>query len=242
MSVKSVYARGCGLFRALPLLLALPFLGELLQHAAEIRLGMYAGPLSAHAQAVRLVFGAAKILALLLTILIALRWWRFDGDLGRALRPSRRLAKGLVLVALVHLGGDLLGLGIGAVVLALLGDPSRSARIAAMVVPLLGWLFIAGLIYPWYVGLLTEDNEMTLRRSITVMRGRLFPTFGLLVAGYMPLMIVHYALGFGAMGQSGVALGIVMVIDAGVVALLIAILAATYFAIFSEAKRMSARS
>ena len=236
MSVTSAYARGFGLVLALPLLLSLPFAAELLQHFAEIRLGMFTGPIDARAQAVRLAFGAVKVLSLFVTVLVALRWWAFDGDIGRTLRPNWRLAKGLSLVALVQIGGDLLGLGIGAAILAAIGDPSRGARIAALVVPLLGWLFVAGLVYPWYVALLTEDREMTLRRSIAVMRLRLFRTFGLLVAGYLPLMIVHYALGFGAMRQEGALLWAMLIVDAGVVALLISMLAATYYEIYLRAK------
>lgn len=236
MSVTSAYARGFGLVRALPFLLALPFTTELLQHGAEIRLGMFTGPIDVRAQAVRLAFGAVKVLSLFVTILVALRWWRFEGDIRRTLRPNWQLAKGLALIAFVQIGGDLLGLAIGAGILAALGDPPRGGRIAAMVVPLLGWLFVAGLFYPWYVALLTEDREMTLRRSIAVMRGRLFRSFGLLVAGYLPLMIVHYALGFGAMGKSGAMLWAVIVLDAGVVALLVTMLAATYFEIFIGAK------
>ncbi|RVT91148.1 hypothetical protein [Sphingomonas crocodyli] len=236
MSVTSAYARGFGLVRTLPLLLALTFAGELLQHAVEVRLDMFAGPIDAQAQVVRLGFGAIKILTLFMTILTALRWWGFDGDLSRALRPNWRLAKGLGLVILFEIAGDLLALGSGVVALATIGDPSRGVKIAALLVPLMGWKFIAGLFYPWYVALLIEDRAMTLRRSITVMRGRLFRTFGLLIAGYIPLMVVHYALGFGAMGRSGAILWAMLVIDAGVVALLVSMLAATYYEIYLRAK------
>ena len=200
---------------------------------------MFTGHLDARAQAVRLGFGAVKIVALFLTILAALRWWRFEGDVRRALTPSWRVAKSLGFVALVQIGGDLLGLGIGTAIVAAIGDPSRAARIAALLLPLLGWMFVAGLFYPWYVALLTEDREMTLRRSITVMRGRLFRTCALLITGYLPLMVVHYALGFGAMGRSGALLWAMMIVDAGVVALFVTMLAAIYYEIFIAAKRAS---
>jgi hypothetical protein len=238
MSVANAYARGFRIVRELPLLFVLPVAAEFLQHTVEMHLGMYGGSLDSHAQAVRLGFGMVKILAVFLTLLVALRWWGLAGNLGRALRPSWRLAGGLALTFLVEMVGDLLAIGIGLGIIELAGDSSRGLRMAAILVPLMGWKFVAGLIYPWYVALLIEDREMRLRRSIAVMRGRVFHTFGLLVAGYLPLMIVHYALGLGAMGRSGPLLWVMMIVDAGVVALLVAMLAATYFEIFTDAKRV----
>jgi hypothetical protein len=82
------------------------------------------------------------------------------------------------------------------------------------------------------VGLLTEDVTMTLRRSVRGIWGRLWAVFAILLAGFLPLMIVHYALGFIAMRQPDGLVWPIMVIDALVVALLILALSSTYFTLY----------
>jgi hypothetical protein len=240
--VREIYARGFGLAMALPAVLILPFVAELLQHAVEIRLGMYAqgGELASEEMRIRLIFGAVKVLALVLTLLFALRYWRFDGDSGRAARPTIAFFKGLGLFLLIQIGGELAVGELGQLLAFAAGEEaSRGLRLALLLSPLLLWLFFANLLLPWFVGLLTEDRAMTLRRSVRGIRGRLWQTFGIFLAGFLPLMFVHYALGYAAMRRPAAFVWPIMVVDAGVVALLVLALSSTYYTLYRRAAERS---
>jgi hypothetical protein len=236
--VREIHARAFALAKAMPLLLALPFAAELLQHAAEIGLGMYAddGMLAPQQMRIRLLFGAVKVIAIVITLLFALRWWRFEGDTRRAARPTRLFFKGLGIFLLVQIGGELVLTTVGQLLALGVGPgEGRGLRLALLFSPLLLWLFFANLLLPWFVGLLTEDRTMTLGRSVRGVWGRLWATFGILLAGFLPAMIVHYALGYGAMGRPAPLVWAMMVVDAGVVALLSLLLASTYYTIYRRA-------
>lgn len=237
-SVRSLYARVGAIAAAAPLILLLPVAMELIQHGVEIRLGMYAqgGHLDGHAQAIRLAFGAGKILAILLTIFVVLRFWRL-GSFARALRPGLGFLRGLLIVAVVQIAAEALALLIGRLLARLV--PSGPVHLLLLVAPLLGWLIGSCLLLPWYVGLITDDNAMTLRRSIAGVRGRLWSSFGLLVAGVAPLMILHYALGYAAFRAPASIVWLLMIADAGIVAFLALAIASAYFTIYGCAATAS---
>lgn len=234
-TVRDIYVRACSLPRQVPALVALPAAAELLQHAAEIRLGMYAhgGALAAHAQAIRLGFGAFKIVAVLMTTLLAVRFWRL-GSIGRALRLGWTFWKGVAIIAVIQLGAETLALLAGRLI-ANGAAVTGPLRIGLVVAPLLAWLVVACMVQPWYVGLVAEDPAMTLRRSITGIAGQLWGCFGLLLAGVLPLMIVHYALGYGAMHAPAEIVWLMMLVDSGVVGLLAAAIASSYYALYTRA-------
>lgn len=236
-AVREIYARAAALAKAAPLAALLVFAAELLQHIVEIRLGMYAqgGRLAPDAERTRLIFGAVKVLAILLALLFALRWWRFEGDGRRAARPTLALFKGLAIVLLVQAGGELLVLAAGRLAGAAIDPSSQGVRAAFLIGPLLVWLFFALLLIPWYVGLLTEDRAMTLRRSVRGTWGRLWASFGLFLAGILPAMIVHYALGYGAMNRPAALVWALMLFDAAIVAFLALAMASTYFTLYRRA-------
>lgn len=234
--MMEIYRRGFGLAVALPWLLTLPAVAEFAQHGAEILLGMYApGGMRPGGEATRLTFGIVKIVSILVVLLVALRWWRFDGDMHRAIRPTWAMTRGLVIVVAVQFGGETLILLIGSGLATMVGASGAGVRFATLMIPLLAWLFMAGLFFPWYVGLLTEDRTMSLRRSARATRSRLPSVFGCLLGGFLPLMIVHYAIGYGARGRPVPLIWSLMAIDAAIVALLAAMLAASYFTIYRRA-------
>jgi hypothetical protein len=236
-AIHEIYARALGLARSTPALLLLAFSAELLQHIAEMRLGMFAqaGQLTPEAMRIRLLFGAVKVLALVLTLLFALRYWRFEGDRRRAARPTAAMFKGIGIFILVGLGGETITLLAGRLLLAAAPHATTGYRIALVAAPALLWLFFANLLLPWFVGLLTEDRAMTLRRSVRGSWGHLWSSFAILVAGFLPLMIVHYALGYGALRRPVSALWPILIVDACVVAGLILALSSTYFTLYRRA-------
>lgn len=236
--VSELYGRALGLVAAGPLILLLPAAAELAQHAVEIGLGMYApgGAAAAANHPQRLAFGAIKVLAILATVIFLVRIWAFGGDSRRAVRPTALLLKGLAIWLLVQIGGQLFtllaGRGLGG-----LADADRAGRLALAVAPLLLWLFFANLLLPWFIGMIAEDRSMTAARSVAAVRNRLWATFGIWLAGFLPLTAVHYALGYGAIGQPAALVWAMMVVDALVVGLLAAAIASTYYTIYRRAAR-----
>jgi hypothetical protein len=235
--VAEIYSRAFGLARAVPWIVALVFAGEFLQHVAEIRLGMYrgSGELAGDAASIRLAFGAVKILCIVLALLFALRWWRFEGDSRRGARPTLALLKGLALFILVDLGAETLAEGIAVAISRLAGPLPAAWHLAVALGPIAAWTMLATYLYPWFVGLLTEDRTMTLRRSILGISGRYWSSFGLFVSGWLPAMILHYLLGYAAFGRSDALIWVLMVLDSGLVAMLALLLASADFTLYRRA-------
>ena len=234
-AIGELYRRVPTLAKAVPWVVLLVFAAEMVQHAAEIRLGMYEeGLMSADAKRMRLAFALPKVLAILAAVIFALRWWRFDGDSRRAARPTLALFTGLAIVILVQAGAEILMILLVRLAGAALGTGARIVPVLSGGF-LLAWLVVATLLYPWYVGLLTEDRSMTLRRSAAGAFGRMWVSFGLLLAGIAPAMALHYALGYAAEGRPEPLVWALMLIDAAVVAFLALALASTYFTLYRRA-------
>lgn len=198
---------------------------ELIQHAAEIRMGMNAGDMAGGGREVRIGFGLAKIVVVIGTLVLSWRLWRHDGEIRRALRPTGLLFRGIALFLLTQMLGDGAALGLGRGLVVLAGSPAGSIRSVLTIAPLLAWLLASAALYPWYVGLAIEDRTMTLRRTVRGMPDRLPPIWILLFAGVLPMMIVHYMMSYAAM--AGAPLWPLMAADAIVVGMLTAAVAAT---------------
>lgn len=76
---------------------------------------------------------------------------------------------------------------------------------------------------------------MTLRRSAAAAWGRMWASLGLLLAGVLPAMAVHYALGYAAEGRPEPLVWALMLVDSAVVAFLALALASTYFTLYRRA-------
>jgi hypothetical protein len=63
------------------------------------------------------------------------------------------------------------------------------------------------------------------------------PTFGLLLAGFLPGMFLHYAISYAAMGRAPALVWAMLLLDAFVVGLLAISLASAYFTIYRRAAR-----
>lgn len=239
-AIIGMYRRAFALVRDRPWLVFAVMLAEFVQHVAEIRLGMYSGNLEAGDSAVRLLFGGIKIFTIVIMLIIAWRLWSFAGDVGRSLKPTVALCRGIAAFILVQLLGDLAALGIGRGLIALAGEPAKTTQVALILAPLLLWWLVSVALFPWYVGLATEDRDMTLRRSFLATRGRWPATWGLLFAALLPLMVVHYAIGYAAL--HGAPAWPLMMIDAVVVGLLAAALAAAYYTIYQRASQRTYRA
>ena len=242
MRIIDLYRRSFGFIIALPLLAAVPFCAELLQHAVETSLGMFqAGVLTPQGQRWRALFGLIKLAGIVVIILAAMRFWRFGGDRRRALRPNGRMALGLVAFVLLQLVEfAIAGLIKAGVERSIdLHAAPLGVRFAVLFGPTIVWTFVAGLWLPWLVAMLVDDPAMTLRRSLAAARGRLWAYFGLIVAGVVPLMTLHYVLAYGAIGRPPAVVWTLNIVDAAVVVVLSVCVASSFYGVYALAEDVS---
>ena len=234
-----IYRRILPFLLALPLLAAVPFAAELLQHVVEIMLGLYkSGALTPAAREVRLVFGILKIISIVVIIIVALRFWHFDGDARRALRPDLTTAAGFCVFAALEIVDSAVEDGIASLVARVvnLDAAPLSVRLAVHLVPTFLWTFLSGLWLPWNIALLVDDRRMTLRRSLVSGWGQLSMYLGLICAGVIPLMTLHYIMGYAAVGKAGLIVWLLGTVDAAVVVVLTIAIASSFYAVYDAAK------
>jgi hypothetical protein len=234
-----IYRRILPFLWSVPLLAAVPFAAELLQHLVEVLLGLHkAGVLTPGGRTVRLAFGLVKIAGIVAIVIVALRWWHCEGNTRRALRPSPILAVGILLfLVLVFAESSLADVFVAMVghILDLHSAP-RFVRLAIQFAPILAWTFLSGFWLPWNVGLLIEDRTMTLRRSVAAASNHLWMYFGLICAGVMPLLAAHYLLGFAALGKSDWFVWMLSIADAAIVVALVVAVASSFYAVYDDAR------
>lgn len=219
--IKAIYRSAWGFALAVPLLFLLPAVPEFTQHVVEAKLGMYRSIADARGMAHdagRLGWGYLKTLALLLPGYWMVRYVGFGGDARRA-RAIAWPAFGLWLVLFVAMGAlqawQLFGTPIGAV----LGLSGRAAAIASATATIAGSILGVYLIAwqaAWPLGRV-DCGPVT---SCRIMAGSFWRSVTLMIAGIVPLMALHYALGLGAIGRPEWLVWPMLVADALVVALL----------------------
>jgi hypothetical protein len=218
-SIKAMYDGAARFARAAPLLFLVPALVEFAQHVAEVQSGMYLSRDAARAAAndpARLAFGFAKTLALILPGYWFTRFLAFDGDLRRTLAFDPR-AMGLFAIQFAIIGavqylmlfGPPLGLGLG----------GRAAGIAATAL-VVAQTILGIYLTAWFVAWPLGNAAIGPVRSCRVMTGHFWRAIGYLLAGTVPLMALHYALGLGAIGRPPAVVWIMLALDAIAVAFL----------------------
>ncbi|WP_375270112.1 hypothetical protein [Sphingomonas sp.] len=238
-SIKQMYGGAARFARVAPLLFLVPALVEFAQHVAEVQSGLYLSRDAARAVAndpTRMAFGFAKTLALLLPSYWFTRFLAFGGDLRRTLALDPR-AIALFAVQFVLAGsvqyamlfgpplGSLLGLADGAASFVTIG--------LAIAQSVLGIYLTA-----WFVAWPLGNVSLGPVRSCAVMAGSFWRAVGYLLAGVIPLMALHYALGLGAIGRPPALVWVMLALDAGVVGFLaLTMTAAKYVAARDAAAR-----
>lgn len=198
--IKSIYSWGWAFAFACPVLFSIPVLVEFAQHVVEMQGGMYTSPKGAAAFAddpLRMQFGFAKVLALLLPGYWLTRFALFGND-APAARRVEWPAVGLWSVIFM--------LGAGQAYWGLFGSPwSQLLGIiddtvagamnasASLVGSVLGIYLMA-----WGVAWAVGNASIGPLQSIRIMHGSFWRTVVLFIAGTLPLMAVHYALGYAA--------------------------------------------
>lgn len=231
--IGETYRRVGPLIRAMPWLVALPITAEFLQHIVEVQIGLYRfGGFVTQANApARLALGAVKVLAILSVLLIAPRYWRF-GTARAAARLDGGFFKGLAMILAVQLILLALLLGLAKLLMGIVGHDGR--YLVATLFLLLS-LSVAVLLAPWIVSLVTGDRAIGLRGSIGRMAPQLPRGLVLLIAAYLPGLVLHYLLGYGARQQPTALLWTMLTVDAVLVGLLAALLASAYYQLYRMA-------
>lgn len=237
--IRRLYADAGAFALALPVLFSIPVVIEFAQHVVEIRLGLYRTGLggAAAADQRRLVLGFAKTLALLLPAYWFVRYMASHRNAAYAKRiehPATTLfAVQFLLRALAQwlaLFGPPMGI--------LLGLDGRATGYASLIVAI-GCSVIGIYFTAWFVAWPLGTVSIGPLRSITVIAGSFWRTVGYVLAGAVPLMLVHYALGYGAIGRSDVIVWLMMTADALVVGFLALTMAGSSYL---AAQRAAARS
>jgi hypothetical protein len=237
--IKLVYQTAWRCLWLLPLLFLISPVVEMAQHVVEIRTGMYDSLAAAKAVAddpLRMAFGFAKAIALTLPGFWFVRLMAFH-DPARAARLEQP-AIGLWLV--------LFTLGVAEQAYLLFGPPigqvlGLSGRAAIYVGPILSgiWAVVGIYLTAWAIAWPLGNRAIGPIRSFSIMTGSFWRTLGYLVACILPLMVLHYALGYLAIALTPTWLDWpVLVIDALVVGLLACTMAGSgYVAARSAAAR-----
>lgn len=180
----------------LPLLFLIPALVEFAQHVVEMKAGMYdsvAGAKAAAHDPMRLWFGFAKTLATILPTYWFIRFLAFR-DPARARRiewPAFPLWLVLFAFQGVQLALGLFGPPLGAV-LGLSGKIGQAAGPLANGLWSLLAIYLMALVVAWPLG----NRDIGPIRSIRIMAGSFWRTIGYMVGGVLPLMALHYGLGY----------------------------------------------
>lgn len=217
---------------ACPLLFAVPVVAELVQHAAELHIGVYENferfeALASHP--LRTVTGVVKTLALMLC-----GYWflRYLGRGESAVAARSWDARSLRLFALVMcwalawaipfmFGGDvLIAMGV-----------SKSAVFNIGVGMFFLSILLETFLAPWKTAAPLGNADIGFGRSIGLVRGHLLWSLGVFVLAFLPLMVVHYGLAVVAIGRPEPVVVAVLVADALLVGVLANVLVGINFLI-----------
>lgn len=219
--VREIYGSAWAFALACPILFLIPVVFEFAQHVVEVQSGLYLsieGAKAAEYDPLRMAFGFWKTLA----ISLPTYWlYRFvvsgrNADYARTLEPRAVLlwlAIFLPVVVLMQWLGQF-----GPSLTAMLGLEGQSATVVRVGMGLtqtaIGIYLVA-----WFVAWSQGNAAIGPVKSFAIMRGFFWRTFGLLLAGTIPLMIVHYG-SLLAIGQPAGLVWLIMVLDSLVVGML----------------------
>lgn len=220
--IAEIYRASWAFALACPLLFAVPIIVEFAQHVVELQAGMYidkAGAMASEQDPLRLYFGFAKTLALLLPGYWFARYIMFGRDRQKAARiESPAIALWLATFAVMAANSwlSLFGPSLGAMLGLGDGTPGWLTGIMFAAQTVLS-IYLFAWLTAWPLG----NARIGPITSFGVMHGSFWQSLALWFAGVLPLMILHYALAIAAIVALPPALDwLAMLIDSIVVGFL----------------------
>lgn len=197
--IAEIYRSSWAFMLACPLFFAIPMLVEFAQHVVELDAGMYIDRASssvAGQDPLRLQLGFLKTVAVLLPGYWFTRYIMFDHDTAKATRfewPAVGLWFTIFALNVALTAWSMFGRSLG----ELAGLEGQTAQIASAVVGI-PFQVIGIYLTAWGVAWALGNVRVGPIRSIGIMHGSFWYTIALTVAGIVPLMALHYGLGYAA--------------------------------------------
>jgi hypothetical protein len=198
--IRSIYKWAWAFVFACPILFFVPVLVEFAQHVVEMQGGMYSSPAGAAAFAddpLRMQLGFAKVVALLLPGYWLTRFVLCGNDAAAARRVEWPAAGLWSVIFLLGAGQAYWGLfgSSWSQLLSVTDEATAGAMNASvsLIGSVLGIYLMA-----WGVAWAVGNASIGPLQSIRIMQGSFWRTVVLVIAGALPLMALHYALGYAA--------------------------------------------
>lgn len=227
---KEVFVRSGRYALLCPILFLVPLTIEMIQHWAEIHIGMYDSIAAAKAvegNLLRMGIGHLKILSLFLTGYWAMRFFGF----GDSAREATRLDPVAVrLFAWVLLWGIFWLVMVQDVPLLAAQFGVRDSVIAWSTGALILFSFPLELcVSAWKAGAALGNPRLSFWRSVAMIRGSFWWGLAMTFLTVIPLLVLHYVLFFVAIGKAPAMVWAIMALDSVVTAYLgVAMVAVTY--------------
>ena len=222
--LKAIYRLAIRFALMSPALFLVPAFVELFQHYVEVDLGMYESMETFRTLALapeRLASGLAKVIALTLPMYYYCRFLGFNGDVSRYTDFSYSAIKPFIPVFVLNVTLTLLVLSST----SHYPDSNWPAILQLATIPIGLYLTY------WTVARALGSNDVSVKDSLITMNGHVLRALGYMVAGFLPLTMLHYLLVYPAIGANGIQLWAVLVLDSVVVAgIAMCMAGAVYFA------------
>jgi hypothetical protein len=211
--IKQLYRDSLSFAIALPILFSIPALIEFAQHVVEIDLGMFRREgVAVAVDQRRLILGYAKTLSLILPSYWFVRYLASDRNARHAARiawPAAALFGVQFATQAAVQWYALFGTPLGEA-LSLGTRASNVLTTLAIAVGFIGGIYLTALFVAWPLGNLRIGPIS----SAVIMAGSFWRTVGYSIAGTAPLMMLHYALNYGALGRPATLVWVMMASDA----------------------------
>ena len=210
---------------ALPLVFALLVAAEAVQHYAEWSIGFYVSvdTFKQHANdAQRIAPGLFKVFLSYVVVYWIARWAASGRNVGAAWRADPVAIRRFAVAVAFSTAFGLFQLE-GANMLHAAGLDLKTANLVILVVVLVTLPVGFGLLL-WFIGSALGGEPIGLPDSFRLARGSLLWTLGLAIAAMLPLMVMHYILGYAAIGKPMAVLVPMLALDALVAGFLIVVI------------------
>lgn len=214
-ALKRAYGESWQFMKTFPLLVGLIIVPEGAQHVVEWLSGFYdsfEAMRQGGSNPLRLLFGAAKYLSILLITYWVARYLLSNGSIRFTLASDTTALRRFGIAAFCYV------LITAAVLLiaVIAGKKLANNVVVLLVVPMAG-ILVRTLLALWLTGTAVAAPEATLANSIRSTRGSLLWGMAFLFLGSVPPMVLHYAIGYGAVGQGKPIVGILLALDTALV-------------------------